>query len=216
MVKISQKIQSESIVKQYLTKEDAALPDEGRSEFINQQTKPMAGASDEHNVITGNLFALIWLYTRNKGYRVYQSDMRLHNPLTQSYCYPDIIVVKKPLAFQEHTKTDTLLNPVLLIEVLSDSTALYDRTEKFDAYASIPSLQEYILVSQDTYNIEQFYKNEQNQWIIGDKVREEEATFPFKSIDFNIAIKEVYADVEFKSVADDSIEENAKDEEKES
>jgi Uma2 family endonuclease len=91
-----------------------------------------------------------------------------------------------------------LLNPTLIIAVLSESTALYDRTDKFKAYRNIPSVQEYVLVAQDKYSIENYYKTEEGLWVFSE-VTEPENLFTFKSINCSLLVKDLYAKVNFSS-----------------
>jgi Uma2 family endonuclease len=106
----------------------------------------MSGASREHNLIVTNLARELSLQSRGKPCEVYPNDMRVHIPATGLFTYPDVIVVcGKPL-LKEDGYLDTLLNPTLIVEVLSPSTASYDRGQTFEHYRSLDSFQEYLLV----------------------------------------------------------------------
>lgn len=147
---------------EYLVRE-RSLPKEDKHEFLNGKIIKMGGAREKHNVLVGNLIFEIKLSLRGKVFRVYPSDMRVHNPLTTSYFYPDVTVVKgQPLL--KDKEFDNLLNPVLIVEVLSESTEAYDREDKFTACQSILSLREYVLVSSENVQVEYFRKQNASQW----------------------------------------------------
>ncbi len=147
---------------EYLIRE-RSLPKEEKHEYLNGKIIKMGGAREKHNVLVANLIFEIKLGLRGKDYRVYPSDMRVHNPLTGSYFYPDVTVVKgRPLL--KDKEFDNLLNPVLIVEVLSKSTEAYDREDKFTACQSILSLQEYVLVSSEEMRVEYFSKRNASQW----------------------------------------------------
>lgn len=142
---------------------ERSLPKAEKHEYINGKIIKMGGASEKHNSIVANLIFELMLNLRGKDYRVYPSDMRVNNPLTQSFCYPDVSVVSgHPLL--KDKEFDNLLNPILIVEVLSQSTEAYDREDKFTAYQSILSLQEYVLVSSEAVRVEYFRKRTASQW----------------------------------------------------
>jgi len=122
---------------------------------------------------------------------IYQADMRVFSPLSERYYYPDIVVTSGKESYLENAP-GTLLNPLLLIEVLSDSTEARDRGPKFEAYRNIDSLKEYILIAQDEHRVEGFYKNEQGEWIIREPVAGQDGVFSFKMLDLELKLKEVY------------------------
>jgi Uma2 family endonuclease len=147
---------------EYLLRE-RSLPKAEKHEYLNGKIIKMGGAREKHNAIVGNLQGELYLFLKGKGYRIYNSDMRVHNPLANGYFYPDITVVKgQPLL--KDKEFDNLLNPVLIVEVLSKSTEAYDREDKFTAYQSILSLQEYVLVSSEEVRVEYFRKRSASQW----------------------------------------------------
>ena len=118
-----------------------------RHEFLNGQIFSMTGASRAHNVLCGNIFATLHSQLRGKPCEVYANDMRVKVSETGMYTYPDLVAAWGEPRFEDPA-VDTLINPVLIIEVLSDSTERYDRGSKFTHYRSLASLQEYLLVSQ--------------------------------------------------------------------
>lgn len=128
-----------------------------KNEYLSGQILAMSGANLAHNLITGNIFNGLYNQLMNREYEVYISKMRVKaNPIT-SYFYPDVAVVCDEPRFEDDT-FDTLFNPIVVVEVLSPSTAAYDKGEKFESYKQIASLQEYILVSQDRVNVERHFR----------------------------------------------------------
>ena len=119
---------------------------EYRSEFFHGEIFAMAGASREHNLIAGNVSRELGNQLKGRPCETYQSDMRVKVSDTGLYTYPDVVVACGELAFEDD-EVDTLLNPTLLIEVLSESTESYDRGKKFGYYRTIQSLAEYLLVA---------------------------------------------------------------------
>ena len=170
---------------------------EERHEYENGKLTAMGGSSKEHNKISSNLHGLIWSFFRgiDEMMSVYQADMRVHTPLSERYFYPDIVVTSEHEHYLENAP-DTLLNPLLLIEVLSDSTEARDRGPKFEAYRTIDSLREYVLVAQDQYQIEGFYRNDAGEWIIREPVAGLDNTFSFVMLDLKLKLEEVYHGVD--------------------
>ena len=128
-----------------------------KNEYLDGQILAMSAASRAHNLITGNVFNGLYNQLVSRDCEVYTGEMRVKaNPIT-SYFYPDVAVVCDKLYFEDDT-FDTLLNPTVVVEVLSPSTAAYDKGEKFESYKQIVSLQEYILVSQDKVKVESHFR----------------------------------------------------------
>jgi Uma2 family endonuclease len=134
-----------------------------KHELIKGEIIPMSGASLPHNIIANNIAALLTIRLWEKDFAVCQSDMRVHNPVTGSYFYPDVVVIQgePQLANNEF---DNLLNPVLIVEVLSEGTESYDRGDKSLIYRHIPSLKEYLIVSQKEAFAEHLVKLSENKW----------------------------------------------------
>jgi Uma2 family endonuclease len=170
---------------------------EERHEYENGKLIAMGGSSREHNKITSNLHGLIWIFLRGKEgtMSIYQADMRVQSPLSDKYYYPDLVLSKGEERYLENAP-DTLLNPFLLIEVLSDSTEARDRGPKFEAYRAIDSLREYVLVAQDKSQIESFYRNDAGEWIIREPVAGQDGVFSFITLDLELKLGEVYQGVE--------------------
>ena len=166
-----------------------------KHEYFNGKIFAMSGAKRNHNKIVGNLSGLIWQHLKGKNCEFYPTDMRVFVPQTGLYTYPDLTVVCGEPQFQDDV-FDTLLNPVLLIEVLSDSTEGYDRGKKFQHYRSIESLQEYVLVSQNEARIEKYVKHGDGFWLLSEAVGFD-SEIEFASIECRIALAEVYDKIDF-------------------
>jgi Uma2 family endonuclease len=147
-------------IAEYLVLERAA---DYKSEYINGERRPMPGASRKHNLVTGNIYASLHVQLRKSRCEIYPSDMRVKVEATKLITYPDISIVCGEPRFDDSHK-DTLLNPTVLIEVLSPSTAAYDRGDKSENYRQIPSLQVYLLVAQDRMHIEYYSRQPDNSW----------------------------------------------------
>ena len=169
-----------------------------KHEYFDGEIFAMAGAKRRHNVINSNLGGLIWQHLRGKNCESYSNDMRVFVPETGLYTYPDLAVACGEPQFQDEV-FDTLLNPILIIEVLSDSTEGYDRGKKFQHYRSIASLQEYILVSSDETRIEKYTRRGDGFWYLSEAVGRE-AEIEFSSVECRIALAEVYDKIDFSEV----------------
>ena len=181
---------------EYIALERKALPDAEtvRSEYINGEIITMSGASFAHNLITNNISGELRTRLKGRGCVVFANDMRIGIPSTKSYFYPDVGVVCEEPRFKDDG-FDTLLNPILLVEVLSPSTQVYDRGEKFARYRQLPSLQEYVLVAQEQIHVEH-YRRQEKQWIFTDFQKREEI-LPLMSIQCELPLREIYELVTF-------------------
>ena len=190
---------------EYITFERKAIPDAEtvRSEYIDGEIINMPGASRVHNLIAGNIFVEFHTLLRDSGCETYMSDMRVSAPLTSSYFYPDVVVVCEEPRFEDDV-FDILLNPIILVEVLSPSTEAYDRGEKFGHYRQLASLQEYVLVSQDKVLVEHYRRQDKQggpsvtgkDWIFTD-FRELEEILSLTSIQCKLPLQEIYERVTF-------------------
>lgn len=138
-----------------------------KHEYLNGKIFAIGLANERHNLVVGNILASIHLQLRSTPCKVYSSDMRLKVSATGLYTYPDVVALCGEARFDDEQR-DTLLNPSLVIEVLSTSTEGYDRGEKFAHYRRIETLAEYLLVSQDKYRIEQYVRQPDNQWLMSE------------------------------------------------
>ncbi len=168
---------------------------EERHEYFDGEIFAMSGAKRNHNKITTNLSGLVWQHLKGKNCENYSNDMRVFVPETGLYTYPDLVIVCGEPIFQDDV-FDTLLNPILLIEVLSDSTEGYDRGKKFQHYRSIESLQEYILVSQNEARVEKYVRHGDGFWLLSEAVGID-SEIEFSSIECKIALAEVYDKIDF-------------------
>lgn len=166
-----------------------------KNEYVNGYLFAMAGASREHNQITFNISGLLHSQIKDRDCAAYANDMRVKIPITGLYTYPDLAALCGDPEFEDEI-ADTLLNPTVIIEVLSQSTEAYDRGEKFAHYRRLPSLAEYILISQDKMRVEHFVR-QGNQWILSE-FSESESNIHLTSIDCHFTLKEIYNKVAFK------------------
>lgn len=155
----------------------------------------MSGARRSHNLISVNLGARLWECLKDKQCEAYISDMRVYVPQSKLYTYPDIAVVCGEPEFRDGV-FDTLLNPTLIIEILSETTESYDRGQKFEYYRRIDSLQEYVLISQTRPYAEKFNKHGDGFWMLTE-VSGIDAEFPLDSIDCALKFADAYTKVNF-------------------
>jgi len=163
---------------------------EQKNEYLNGEIFALAGASERHNLIVGNILASIHVQLRGKPCKVYSSDMRLKVSATGLYTYPDVVALCGEAHFDDEQR-DTLLNPSLVIEVLSTSTEGYDRGEKFAHYRRLESLAEYLLISQDKSRVEQYVRQPDNQWLMSEVSKAEER-IELPSIKCMLLLSDVY------------------------
>ena len=173
-----------------------------KSEYYNGEIFAMAGATLIHNKIVSNLIFLFNQFLKDKPCDVYPSDLRLQVEKSGLYTYPDITIVCGKAELLDN-KFDTLKNPTVLIEVLSDSTEKYDRGQKFSFYREIPSLKEYILVSSKTMKIEKFKRLEDGNYLYIES--NEHQPFPIDSINMNLNLEDVYNKIDWTLVENKSI-----------
>ncbi|MBM0743101.1 Uma2 family endonuclease [Phormidium sp. CLA17] len=178
---------------EYLIMEEAAG---FRSEYWNGEIVPMTGGSINHNRIAGTIHAYLKFARRGKNWEPFITDLRVWIPRYRRYTYPDVFVIQAQPVFQER-RTDTVMNPCLIIEVLSKSTQDYDKTDKFRAYRSIPEFQEYLLVSQYETYVEHHTKTNDG-WIFRE-YESDSAIIYLSSIGVEIAIADIYEGVTFES-----------------
>jgi Uma2 family endonuclease len=155
----------------------------------------MTGATTNHNLIAGNFYKNSPTKINNEDYWAFMSDVRLWMPIYRFYTYPDVMVIKgQPL--YEGKGTNTVTNALIIIEVLSKSTRDYDRTDKFSFYRSIPDFKEYILIDQYRCYVEQFYQQNNGEWLF--KVYESENdVLRLYSVDFQISLLDIYQRIDF-------------------
>lgn len=170
---------------------------EYRHEYIDGQIIPMTGGTPNHNQIALNLSATLNFALKRQPYRVFIADQRLWIPKKRIHTYPDVMVVAGSLEFSEGRK-DTITNPLVICEVLSKSTRSYDRDEKFAAYRTIPSFQEYILIDQYKNHVEQYSKTDGKKWLFSE-YEEENSILILSSTQFQIPLSDIYDKVDFEA-----------------
>jgi Uma2 family endonuclease len=177
----------------YLEKEEKSST---KHEYRQGQICAMAGASNNHVLITLNLATMLRNHLRGSGCRTYVSDTKIQIESINTYYYPDITVScdQRDRAFENF-----LCYPCLIVEVLSSTTEAFDRGDKFADYRHLDSLQEYILISQSRINIERFRRNIENQWVLNPYG--EADRLHLASLDFQCAVADVYEEVDLSSIA---------------
>jgi Uma2 family endonuclease len=173
-------------VEQYLTLERQS---ETRSEYLNGEVFAMTGASRKHNLLVANILAGVHAQLRGRSCEAYSSDMRVGIPGTGLYTYPDVVVACGQPQFEDG-ELDTLLNPTLIVEVLSESTEDYGRGTKFAHYRTIPSLAEYVLVAQDKVHVEHFVRQAEG-WLLTE-TDDLAATLDLPSLGCTLALADIY------------------------
>ena len=184
---MSQQLISHVNPEEYLRLERQA---EYKSEYLNGEIFAMSGASREHNLIAGNIVAELNQQLRAKPCEVYPSDMRLKVTATGLYTYSDFMVVCGEPKFEDKY-VDTLLNPTLIVEVLSQSTERYDRIAKTSYYRTLDSLAEHLLVAQDEVRLEQYVKQTNGQWLQFEYTSLDSVA-DLQSISCSLALSDVY------------------------
>lgn len=177
---------------EYLQLETAA---EYKSEYYEGQILPMAGASVNHNRLALNLSTALNTILEDQEYEVFMNDMRLWIPKNKLYTYPDVMVVFGQLEFLCE-RNDTITNPLMIAEVLSDSTEKYDRGKKFEFYRHIPSFQEYILIDQYRIYVEQFTKTANGKWLLSE-YKDINPVLSLVSVQLEIPLSSIYKKVKF-------------------
>jgi Uma2 family endonuclease len=166
-----------------------------RSEYSNGEMFAMAGAQRAHNQLVASLVRELGQRFRGRPCDVYPSDMRVFVKSTGLYTYPDVAAVCGEQRFADG-QTDTLLNPSLIVEVLSPPTEAYDRGRKFEQYQSIESLQEYLLVASDRMHVDLYSRQPDGRWLLTSASRPEDSLI-FESVGAQIALSDLYEKVEF-------------------
>jgi Uma2 family endonuclease len=172
----------------WLEGERAAL--EGRSEYVGGEVFAMTGASAAHNGIVRNISGQLWTQMKGRPCQVYASDMKVRVNASGAGTYPDLVAFCGEPQFQDGRR-DLLLNPSLIVEVLSDSTEAYDRGGKFALYRQIPSLREYLLISQHQVQVDLYTRGDDDRWTLTDFTGLTDSV-PLASVACTLAVAEVY------------------------
>jgi len=166
-----------------------------KSEYFQGEVFARVGGSPNHSLIAANFVREAGNALKGKPCLVFTSDLRVRVDPSGLYTYPDASIVCGELQFADDQR-DTLTNPTVIIEVLSESTEKYDRGRKANSYRQIASLQELVLVAQDRPHVERFTRQATGDWLFHEE-RDLEALFELPSMGFSIALAEIYRNVQF-------------------
>jgi Uma2 family endonuclease len=182
-------------VEEYLNLENQALD---RSEYIEGVRYPMPGVSPNHSLILSALMGLLYFQMKGRG-AIHAQDVRLKIVDSDAYFYPDVAMVLGESDF-ERSRGYHLLNPTVIIEILSPATADFDRETKFEFYKRIPWLQEYLLIAQDRPHIEHFQRRDDGVWHDQPNhiYERREQTIALPSVECSLVVGDVYDDVSFE------------------
>jgi Uma2 family endonuclease len=165
-----------------------------KSEYHNGEMFAMAGAREAHNLVVAHLVRELDQQFRARPCRVYPSDMRVRVSPTGLYTYPDVVAVCGEPRFHDDQR-DTLLNPTLLVEVLSPSTEAYDRGRKFESYKSLESLREYLLVASDRIHADLYTRQPDGRWLLTSADNLEDS-LSIESVEARLTLSDLYEKVE--------------------
>lgn len=168
-----------------------------KHEYFEGEIFAMVGASLNHNKISINLVRELGNRLKDSSCDLFSNDLRVKVQEIDKYTYPDIVIVCGDIDLEKESGMETLLNPMVIIEVLSDSTEAYDRGTKFQHYRLIPSLQEYILVSQHSYLVERYVRSEDGGWRYF-SYENVEHTMEIESVKCKLMLSDIYYRVEFR------------------
>jgi len=192
------------IASTYLTPDEyrtIELSSAERHEYRNGEIISMAGGTETHSLIASNLLIFLGFSLRDTNFRLYNSDLRIWIPRYNHGTYADLVAITNKPEFTAN-RTDEILNPLLIVEVLSPSTEVYDRGEKFRKYRSLPSFREYLLVSQTEAYVEQYYKPELEtsdrwEWRVYDQI--DQSVF-LHSLNIEIPMTEIYRRIDITAI----------------
>lgn len=196
---------------EYLALEELA---DYKSEYIDGQIIPMGSritnpvipmtrGSTNHNQLAGNLYAALNFAFKQQDYQVFISDVRLWVPEKRIFTYPDVMIIAGEPEYVNN-RTDTIANPVVIIEVLSKFTQAYDRGGKSNAYRTIPTFQEYLLVDQTRIHVEQSYITSKKQGWFREYDEEDEA-IALAAVPFQITLDDLYSKVKFEPATEEEL-----------
>jgi len=169
-----------------------------KSDYYNGEMFALAGASFIHNRIAKNLTTSLNVQLKGKLCESFQSDLKIHILESELFTYPDIVVICEEPVFYDNEK-DVVLNPIIIMEILSPSTENYDRGFKFELYRKLNSLKDYFLISQEKALIEHFSKNNDNSWTLKEYNNIDQSII-IESIDCNLKLDDVYYKVRFEEL----------------
>jgi Uma2 family endonuclease len=186
------------------------LASEEKYEYFDGEVFNMSGGSPAHEEILGNIYAALKSRAREKGCRVFLSGLRVKVPSQPPYRYPDLTALCDTPRYEKIGGLDALTNPSLIVEVLSPSTEAYDRGDKFTHYKSIESFGEYLLVSQVRPHATHYIRMENGMWLY-EEFNDLDARLRLASLDCELALRDVYADVVFPPPAPPPADERPED-----
>lgn len=169
---------------------------EERYEYFDGEVFAMAGGSPEHGIIGGNVFAHLFLKLRGSQCQALNSEIRLKVPAAPPYRYPDVSVICGEPVFEEQLGVKLLVNPLVLIEVLSPSTEGYDLGKKFTEYKSIASFQEYLAISQTIPHVIRYFRQANGFWVRHD-IEGIESEVLLESLNVSLSLSEIYERMNF-------------------
>ena len=184
-----------TIEKPYVSEQDYLAAERNatfKSEYYKGEVFAMAGATKEHNKIAGAVIGELYTHLKGRACSVMPGDIRVYNPTNTLYTYPDVVISCEEEKYLDN-EFDTLLNPTIIIEILSKNTQDYDRGTKFFLYRSIPSLQQYVLINSLEIGIEIFTRDEE-KWILTSANSLEDELY-LSTIDYRFKVKDIYAQV---------------------
>lgn len=188
-----------AVEKKYSLEEyvEMEVASEERLEFYDGYVWSMAGASPGHETIVVNMSTALTNQLRGRSCRTFSSNLRLKVPEYPPYRYPDLSALCGEPIYEEIEGLQMLVNPNLIVEVLSKSTAEFDRGDKFTYYKSIESFTEYLLISQDRPNVIHYIKQDEKTWLQRE-YNDIEETFYLESLDCEISLEDIYLNIKFK------------------
>ena len=178
---------------EYLAAERLA---ETKHEFLGGELFDMSGGTDSHSLIASNVLGELHAQLKGKPCRAFTSDLRLKVEATELYAYPDVQVACGELRFEDETR-DVLLNPTVILEVLSPSSAAWDRGQKFWHYRHLTSLSDYVLVSQDRWLVEHYRRQPNGGWLL-ETIDTAAGLLRLDSVGCEVPLSEIYAGTDVK------------------
>ncbi len=185
-------IQKRYSIQEYLEMEEKSLE---KQEFHNGKIVEMPGGTANHSLIATNITTALGIALDDTNYIVLNSDVKIHISKIRQFVYPDAIVIAEVFEFYENRK-DIIVNPLLVVEVLSSSTEDYDKNQKFLKYRMIPSFKEYVLVSQDEHEVSTFFRKEENLWH-ETNVNGVTQSIDLQALNISIPLAKIYKNVKF-------------------
>jgi Uma2 family endonuclease len=189
---LSTQIQKRYSISEYLEIEEKSIE---KNDFYNGKIVEMPGGTANHSLISTNITTALGVALYDTNFLVLNSDVKIHIPSIRHFVYPDAIVIAEVIEYYENRR-DIIVNPLLVVEVLSSSTEDYDKNQKFMKYRFIPSFKEYVLVSQDEHSVSTFFRKEENLWQ-ETNVNGHSQSIDLQSLNISIPLSKIYKGVLF-------------------